>query len=411
MDNLTHTLIGVLVGETAHTVAPSGTGGLTAQQRRSLFLPLMVIGSNLPDLDFLYARITGNRLDYLLEHRGHTHTVVGALLAALLMLGACEIAMRLAKHTPVRKDRLWLAVIAALGPLLHVAMDWTNSYGVHPFWPFDNRWLYGDSVFIIEPMLWVAAAPLAFRLRTVAARVLIGFVLFAGIVLSITTGLVPYPLAAVLTLLTVIMLAIAARTSPRTALLAGVGLWISVSAMFIVASSVATRRVDFLVTESLPQWQTLDRILTPMPANPFCWSVVLVQSLDGRYALRRSMLSLAPQSLPALACPMRAPGSRTTATLTGTGPADTPAIAWQGELTMDKAALRKLVRNNCVAAGLMKFARAPFIAHGEQRQTIGDLRFDNERGLSFAEFALDESSRCPAYVPPWVEPRRDLLEE
>ena len=78
---------------------------------------------------------------------------------------------------------------------------------------------------------------------------------------------------------------------------------------------------------------------------------------------------------------------------------------------MDKAALRELVFNNCVAAGLMKFARAPFIAHGEQRQTIGDLRFDNERGLSFAEFALDESSRCPAYVPPWVEPRRDLLEE
>ena len=193
MDNLTHTLIGVLVGETVHTVAPSNASGLTESQRRNLFLPVMVVGSNLPDLDFLYSTFSGNKLDYLLEHRGHSHTVVGAVLTALLLLAACELWMRIAKRTPTRGDRRWLAVAALLGPLLHIAMDGTNSYGVHPFWPVHNGWLYGDAVFIVEPALWIAAAPLTFRLRTVVARVLVALVLFAGIALSVTTGLVPRP--------------------------------------------------------------------------------------------------------------------------------------------------------------------------------------------------------------------------
>ena len=34
------------------------------------------------------------------------------------------------------------------GTLLHLGMDFLNSYGVHPFWPIQNRWVYGDSVFI-----------------------------------------------------------------------------------------------------------------------------------------------------------------------------------------------------------------------------------------------------------------------
>ena len=77
---------------------------------------------------------------------------------------------------------------------------------------------------------------------------------------------------------------------------------------------------------------------------------------------------------------------------------------------MEKSAFAQLVRKHCEAAGLMKFARAPFIVLREGQQIIGDLRFDGEPGLSFAEFALNETRpRCPAYVPPWTEPRLDLL--
>lgn len=141
MDNLTHTLIGVLVGETLAQTTSATAHGLPAAQRRNLFVTLTAIGSNLPDLDFIYSAITGNKLDYLLQHRGHTHTVVGALVTAALMFFASELWCRWRKWTLSRRDRIQLAALAALTLLLHIAMDFTNSYGVHPFWPGCTRWI------------------------------------------------------------------------------------------------------------------------------------------------------------------------------------------------------------------------------------------------------------------------------
>src|SRR4051812_26763726 len=96
-------------------------------------------------------------------------------------------------------------------------MDFTNSYGVHPFWPFYNGWSYGDSVFIVEPLIWAAAAPLVFVLRTILARVLVGLVLIAGIVLSLAMGLVPPVFVASLIVLTLAMLVIGRYAPPRRA--------------------------------------------------------------------------------------------------------------------------------------------------------------------------------------------------
>ena len=71
------------------------------------------------------------------------------------------------------------------------ALDFTNSYGVHPFWPVDNRWYYGDAVFIVEPLLWACSAPLLFTLRSKVTRALVAVVLVVGIGLSWASGLVP----------------------------------------------------------------------------------------------------------------------------------------------------------------------------------------------------------------------------
>ena len=43
-------------------------------------------------------------------------------------------------------------VLAWLAVLSHILLDYTNNYGVHPYWPFDNRWIYGDSVFIVTDL-------------------------------------------------------------------------------------------------------------------------------------------------------------------------------------------------------------------------------------------------------------------
>ena len=138
MDNLTHTLIGVLLGDTAARSAPTTQEGLPTNTRRSLFIWVMAIGSNLPDVDFIYSLVSGNKLDYLSQHRGYTHTLVGALLAALLILIVCEFWLRHKHLVPARADRMRLIALALIAPLLHLAMDATNSYGVHPFWPFYN---------------------------------------------------------------------------------------------------------------------------------------------------------------------------------------------------------------------------------------------------------------------------------
>jgi inner membrane protein len=49
---------------------------------------------------------------------------------------------------------LWLcAWIAALS---HILLDYTNNYGVRPFFPFNPRWYAGGTVFIFEPVLFAA---------------------------------------------------------------------------------------------------------------------------------------------------------------------------------------------------------------------------------------------------------------
>lgn len=40
-----------------------------------------------------------------------------------------------------------------LAGLSHILLDFTNNYGVRPFWPFWERWYSWDIVFIVEPVM------------------------------------------------------------------------------------------------------------------------------------------------------------------------------------------------------------------------------------------------------------------
>jgi inner membrane protein len=44
---------------------------------------------------------------------------------------------------------------ACLAGLSHILLDFTNNYGVRPFWPFSERWISWDIVFIVEPVLLI----------------------------------------------------------------------------------------------------------------------------------------------------------------------------------------------------------------------------------------------------------------
>ena len=415
MDNLTHTLIGTLVGETFSRATSSSEPGLTPMQRRNLLVAVAAVSSNLPDIDFVQSAITGSKLDYLLQHRGYTHTVIGTLVAGIVMLLACEAWCRWRHWTISSNDRVQLGVIALLTLLLHIAMDFTNSYGVHPFWPFYNGWLYGDSIFIVEPLLWAAAVPLIVLLRTRTARVLVALALLAGIGLGFGSGMVPPIFAVTMTALYVAMLIVSYRAKTRTALVVALTLWVAVTATFAVSRSVASRQIAALASAQWPEARLLDNALTPMPADPVCWDAMLVMSQGDRYLIRHATWSIAPSLIAASECPARLQNTAITAPVVPIRAANSSSVQWRGELDMPRDQIAQLASTNCEAAAFMRFSRVPFSMQRSGGWLIGDLRYDLEPGLGFAEFELTQreltqgSARCPRHVPGWLPPREDLL--
>ncbi len=65
---------------------------------------------------------------------------------------ACGAKIKAATAAPVRWG--WLYLTALIAALSHILLDWTNNYGVRPFFPFNPRWYAGNLVFIAEPILW-----------------------------------------------------------------------------------------------------------------------------------------------------------------------------------------------------------------------------------------------------------------
>lgn len=155
MDNLTHTLFGLVLAKT----------GLERSTPKATLA--LVIGANLPDIDVV--SWLGGDLSYLKHHRGFSHSLAGlfcqaSLLAAILLV-VHRVRSRAAAHASFRM--LFLMSLAGLGS--HSLLDYTNSYGIRPFLPFDGRWFAADLVFIVDPwMLSILASglmlPFLFRL-------------------------------------------------------------------------------------------------------------------------------------------------------------------------------------------------------------------------------------------------------
>jgi inner membrane protein len=93
LDNVTHTLIGLIAGEAVINHSRPSDQGLPANVRRTLLVTVAVIGSNSPDLDLLFTLrgFANSDLNYVLWHRGYTHTVIGCLALGLLLYGGAEL--------------------------------------------------------------------------------------------------------------------------------------------------------------------------------------------------------------------------------------------------------------------------------------------------------------------------------
>jgi len=141
LDNLTHSLVGALLGR-------AGLKRLTPRA-----MPALIISANLPDIDSFVAPLFGAQP--IAAHRGFTHGVGGLVtmpfLAAAIIL-IWEL-LRPGKDGPVMLGGLLLACF--LGTLSHPVLDFLNTYGTRIAEPLNHRWYYGDTLFIMDPWIWL----------------------------------------------------------------------------------------------------------------------------------------------------------------------------------------------------------------------------------------------------------------
>lgn len=145
MDNVCHTLMGAALGK----------AGLA--RRTTLGMSTLVIASNLPDID---VGVFATNTLMMSFRRGWTHGVLAqavlplALTASMLAYDRLVVQKRQNRLEPAKAGEL--ALLAYVGVLAHVFMDFLNSYGVRLLMPFSDRWFYGDALYIVDPWLYLA---------------------------------------------------------------------------------------------------------------------------------------------------------------------------------------------------------------------------------------------------------------
>jgi inner membrane protein len=131
-----------------------GRAGLN--RRTALSTLTLTLAAEAPDLDVL-SRIGGPAFGFA-HHRGFTHSFLGVPLDAAVVVGFVYLIWRMRgrklkdPNLPPRWGLLFL--YACLAGLSHILLDFTNNYGVRPFWPFSEKWYSWDIVFIFEPVMF-----------------------------------------------------------------------------------------------------------------------------------------------------------------------------------------------------------------------------------------------------------------
>ncbi len=143
MEPVTHFLTGACLARTGFN-------------RRTAYATLaMTLAAEAPDLDVFWG-FRGPVAGFE-HHRGITHTLLGAPVVALAVTIVVWIWHRSRGKQPIVAPRwalLW--VLSLLAVLSHIFLDWTNNYGIRPFFPFNPRWYSLDIAFILEPVIFAA---------------------------------------------------------------------------------------------------------------------------------------------------------------------------------------------------------------------------------------------------------------
>ena len=146
MEPVTHFLTGACLGRAGFN------------RKTALATATMTLAAEAPDLDVV-GRFRGPVFGFA-HHRGFTHSFLGLFVVSAVVVGFMYVVWRLRgrkTNDPELPPRWGLLFgLAYLAGLSHILLDFTNNYGVRPFWPFWERWYEWDIVFIVEPVLLVA---------------------------------------------------------------------------------------------------------------------------------------------------------------------------------------------------------------------------------------------------------------
>ncbi|MFZ1012482.1 MAG: metal-dependent hydrolase, partial [Terracidiphilus sp.] len=160
MEPITHFLTGACIGRAGFN-------------RKTIYATLAAtLAAEAADMDVVWG--FAGPVEELKHHRGITHTfiavpVVAAVITGLVWFwhrwrrrrsgnkpgaGSAESDLPVSRRAPPVRW-LWVYCTAFVAAASHILLDWTNNYGVRPFFPFNPRWYEGSFVFIAEPVLWV----------------------------------------------------------------------------------------------------------------------------------------------------------------------------------------------------------------------------------------------------------------
>jgi inner membrane protein len=169
MDPLTHFLTGANLGR-------SGFNRKTAYATLA-----MTLAAEAPDLDVFWG-FRGPLVGFE-HHRGITHTFIAAPVIALVTTVVVWLIHKARRKPQSARPGLppprWTLIFlfALIADLSHLLLDYTNNYGLRPFFPFNPRWYERSIVFIVDPFILIALIgalllPLIFGLadREIGAR-------------------------------------------------------------------------------------------------------------------------------------------------------------------------------------------------------------------------------------------------
>jgi len=155
MEPVTHFLTGACIGRAGFN-------------RKSAYATLAaVLAAEAADIDILWG--FAGPVEELKHHRGITHTFIAVPVIAAVVVGVVWLIDRIRSSrakpasgtgdvkrvkAPAALSWGWLYLTAMVAALSHLLLDWTNNYGVRPFFPFNPRWYMGSIVFIAEPLIW-----------------------------------------------------------------------------------------------------------------------------------------------------------------------------------------------------------------------------------------------------------------